>query len=196
MVTIEKFMPWGELEQRIRETPLLWQGEGDPVYPYENAVIRLESLAYADVRPTSLYVLRGNLAVQAAIASDLAIQDCHPLELEGGLLLKNEAGEEVGLVPPIAEATDDDGTYVLDGAHRTGFGRWQGRTHFMGVRISGIRPDCPGYAFPNSWDEMRIMEAVPCSTADKKRYRGPNYRSLYRDFSLLNGSKLREVSSS
>ncbi len=193
MVTIEKVVSWGELEQRIRETPLLQQGEGETIYPYENANIRLEKLAFADVAPTSLYVLRQNLAVQAMIESDLSVAGYHPLELESGLLLKNEIGEEIGFVPPIVEETDEEGKYILDGAHRTSIGRWLGRTHFVAIHVSGIRSDCPSYAFPNNWDEVKIMETVPSDPAEKKHYRGENYRSLYRDFSLLNGSKLREA---
>lgn len=193
MVTIEKILAWEDLEQRLRETPLLRQGGGEAVYPYEDASIRLEKVAYADVAPTSLYVIRKNLAVQAAIGADLSIEGYHPLELEGGLLLKNESGEETGFVPPIVEETDEEGKYVLDGAHRTSIGRWMGRTHFIAVHVSGIRSDCPGYAFPNSWDEVRVMEEVPSNAAEKKHYRGENYRNLYRDFSLLNGSKLREA---
>lgn len=138
-------------------------------------------------------MIRKNLAIQAAIASDLSVEGYHPLELEGGLLLKNETGEETGFVPPIVEETDEEGKYVLDGAHRTSIGRWLGRTHFVAVHVSGIRSDCPGYAFPNSWDEVKVMEEVPSNPAEKKHYRGDNYRGLYRDFSLLNGSKLREA---
>ena len=193
MVTIERVIPWDELEQRLRETPLLRQGDSEPVYPYEDAKIRLEKMAYADVAPTSLYVIRKNLAIQAAIASDLSAVGYHPLELEGGLVLKNETGEEMGLVPPIVEETDEEGKYVLDGAHRTSMGRWLGRTHFVAIHVSGIRSDCPGYAFPNSWDEVKVMEEVPTNPAEKKHYRGENYKGLYRDFSLLNGSKLREA---
>lgn len=193
MVTVEQVVPWEDLEQRLRETPLLRQSGEDAVYPYEDATIRLEKLAYADVAPTSLYVIRKNLAIQAVIGCDLSVEGYEPLALGCGLLLKNENGEETGFIPPIVEETDKEGKYVLDGAHRTSVGRWLGRTHFVAVHISGIRSDCPGYAFPNSWDEIKIMEDVPSNPADKKHYRGENYRSLYRDFSVLNGSKLREA---
>jgi len=192
MVTIENVLPWDDLEQRVRETPLLLHDDSKPVYPYEDATIRLEKIAYADASPTSLYVLRKLLAVQAAITTDLSAKGYHPLELEGGLLLKDEYGTETGLVPPIVEETDAEGKYILDGAHRTSIGRWLGRTHFVAIHVSGIRPDCPSYAFPNSWDEVKITEEVPKDPAQKKQYRGENYRSLYRDFSRLNGSRLRE----
>jgi len=169
MISIEKEIPWDQLEQRLRETPLLQQGDGPAIYPYEDATIRLEKLAYADVAPTTLYVIRKNLAVQAMINVDLSYQNYDPLNLEGGLLLKTGSGDEIGLVPPIVEETDEEGKYVLDGAHRTCIGRWLGRTHFIGVHVTGIRPDCPGYAFPNRWDEIKIVEEVPTNPADKKR---------------------------
>ena len=101
MITVERMIPWDDLEQRVRETPLLQQDDSQPVYPYEDATIRLEKIAYTDVSPTSLYVIRRLLAVQAAIGADLSAKGHHPLELEGGLLLKDEHGKETGLVPPI-----------------------------------------------------------------------------------------------
>jgi hypothetical protein len=194
MVAVEREVAWTELERRLRETPLLRSGEEDEVvYPYEYADIRLARVAYADVAPTSLYVLRKNLAVQAAIACELSVEGFHALELEGGLVLRDDNGKEEGLIPPIVEESDADGKYVLDGAHRTSMGRWLGRTHFVAAHISGIRPDCPSYALPNDWDEIRIMEEVPKNPAEKKHYRGEDYKALYRDFSQLNGSRLREA---
>ena len=174
----------------MRETTLLQSGDSAPVYPYEDASIKLEKVSFSDVSPTTLYVIRKNLAIQAGIAHDLSKEGYHPLELEGGLVLKDDTGEETGFIPPIVEETDDEGKYVLDGAHRTSIGRWLGRSDFLAIHVVGIRPDCPGYAFPNSWDEIRIMEEVPSNPAEKKHYRGENYRALYRDFSPLNGSRL------
>jgi hypothetical protein len=192
MITIEKIVPWEILEQKVREVTLLNSNKAELIYPYEDASIRLERVSYTDVSPTTLYVIRKNLGIQAAIASDLSVAGYHPLELEGGLVLKGEDCEETGFIPPLVEETDSEGKYILDGAHRTSIGRWLGRTHFMAIHVTGIRPDCPGYAFPNSWDEIRIMDEVPSNPADKKHYRGENYRALYRDISALNGSRLRE----
>lgn len=192
MVTIEKILPWEDLEQRLRETPLLYERDGRTVYPYEYADICLKQVLYAETALTSLYVIRKNLAVQTAIASDIAPAGFYPLELEAGLMLINDTNEQIGFVPPIVEQTDQDGMYILDGAHRTNIGRWLGRTHFIAIHVTGIRPDCPSYALPNSWDDLRIVEDVPSNPADKKHYRGDDYRGLYRDFSLLNGGQLRE----
>jgi hypothetical protein len=192
MVTIEETVSWAQLEQMIRATPLLHEQSGQIILPYEAAEISLREVSYTEVAPTSLYVLRENLAIQARIIDDLATWGYHPLELEGGLILRNSEGGSVGLVPPIVEQTDEEGCYILDGAHRTSVGRWQGRTSFVAIHISGIRRDCPGYAYPNDWNDIRIVEDVPTDPAQKKRYRD-DYRALYRDFSLLNGSHLREA---
>ncbi len=192
-VSVEKILAWDDLEQRLREIPLLEMRDGQAVYPYEDADISLEQVAYTDVSPTTLYVVRKNLAIQAALADELAAEGYDPLELTCGLILRNQAGEDAGLIPPIVEETEAEGKYLLDGAHRTSIGRWIGRTHFLAVHITGIRPDCPAYAYPNSWDDIRIMEEVPNDPAKKKQYRDENYRSLYRDMSLLNGGRLREV---
>jgi hypothetical protein len=192
MFKIEKFVPWEEVEYEVRRTPLLATINQEKVYPYENAEINLREIAYKEVRPTSLYVLRANLAVQAALGNDLKAQGCHPLELEGGLVVQNDLGEQVGLVPPIVEESYPEGKYVLDGAHRTSIGRWLGRTSFIAIHITSIREDCPGYAYPNNWDDIRVLDAVPSDPNAKKHYRGENYRQLYKDFSRLNGSRLRE----
>jgi len=195
VVTVERIVPWEELEQNLRKTPLLEERNGEKIYPYAEADIRLADIAYADVAPTSLYVVRNNLAKLATISSDLSVQGYDPLELASGLVLQDETGETVGLVPPIVEETENEGKYILDGAHRTSIGRWLGRTHFTAIHISGIRPDCPAYAFPNDWNDLKIAEKVPTDPAQKKDYRTDwpgGYRSLYRNFGPINGSHLRE----
>lgn len=194
MVSVEQTIGWETVEDKVRQTKLLSTDQARTVYPYEFARITLKNITYDEVAPTSLYVLRSNLAVQSSIASDLSVEGYHPLELEGGLILKSEDEEQVGFVPPIVEETDTEGKYVLDGAHRTSIGRWMGRLGFVAIHVTGIRPDCPGYAYPNDWDRVRIVENVPMNPAEKKHYRGEAYRELYRDFSGLNGSRLREAS--
>jgi hypothetical protein len=193
MFKAEKFIPWEVVEKEVRNTTLLATDNLEvPVYPYENAAISLREVNYDEVRPTSLYVLKDSLAIQAALGSDLIFQGYHPLHLEGGLVLRNDGGEQIGFVPPIVEETKQEGMYVLDGAHRTSIGRWLGRTSFVAIHIADIREDCPAYAYPNNWDDIRIFNTTPSDAAQKKHYRGENYRRLYRDFSQLNGSCLRE----
>lgn len=184
---IEKVVPWEILEQCVRETTLLEPPDGRAIYPYEEATISLREVEYASVSPTSLYVLRRRLAALALITHDLSLAGYHPLELDCGLVIDHE-GRRAGLIPPIVEETATDGQYVLDGAHRTSMGRWCGRTHFLAIHIVGVRPDCPPYAFPNSWDDIRVEEQVPRDPARQRYYRRAHYRALFRDFGLLNKS--------
>jgi len=194
MFTIEGATPWVELKRQVRDTPLLYPRNGQKVYPYAKAGISLKPVSFAEVRPTSLYVLRKNLATQTAIATALAKEGYDPLELRAGLTIHDsETRWSTALVPPIVEQTDADGMYVLDGAHRTSLGRWKGKSEFLAIVISGIREDCPSYALPNEWDGadgIRLVETVPENPADKKHYR-EQPESFYRDFSRLGSSGLR-----
>lgn len=93
-------IPWQTLEDRIRHTPLLMPRDGQQVFPYLDAEITLAEIAYDDVRPTSLYILHDNIALQTELADDLA-PDHDPLALQGGLKLVGDDGREVGLVRQI-----------------------------------------------------------------------------------------------
>ncbi len=183
---VERSIPWKELEPAVRRTPLLNHRD---IHPYADAQIDLREVAYSEVNPTSLYVLRANLALQAALANDIQLEGYNQLELEGSLVIRTPDGELVELVPPIVERTEKEGAYIIDGAHRTNMGRWLGRTSFVAIFISGIREDCPPYAFPNDWEEVKIREEVPTDPTQKKRYREADYKRLYRDFSDFSGSR-------
>lgn len=192
MVNIEGVVDWHTLEQNVRETTLLEQRNGETVYPYENATIQLKNINYRDVSPTSLYVLRKNLAIQAQIAVALFEEGYDPLELDGGLLISGIDDSVQRLVPPIVEETALDGQYVLDGAHRAYRGYLdKDRDSFVAIHVSGIHPDTPAYASPNRWDEIKELDNVPQDPAEKKHYRD-GYRGLYRNFGPLNGSAIRE----
>jgi hypothetical protein len=189
--TVEGATPWSQLEEEVRRVPLLHPRDGEVIYPYADAEISLQEVAYSEVRPSTLYVLRNNLAIQTAITASIRKDDYHPLELEYGLVLGDKDGGLTGLIPPIVEETDEEGMYVLDGSHRTNIGRWAGRTTFNAIHITGIREDCPAYAFPNDWDEVVVRETLPEDIAKRKHYRGTDYYNLYRNFGPLNGSKPR-----
>lgn len=96
MISVVRETPWEVLEDQIRNVPLLEPRNGALVYPYLKADVRLEEIAYADVRPTSLYVLRRHLAFQTQLAQDIAPHD--PLNLMGSLALVGDDGVEVGLI--------------------------------------------------------------------------------------------------
>lgn len=193
---IEREIPFSELEDRLREVTLLGQPD---IHPYEDADIYLERFTWDEVLPTSKYVLTRQLVVQQAISASLGAQRYHQLELEGGLIIVGGEKGRQGLVPPIVERFVERGRpdsvtpYILDGSHRAFRGRMEeGRDSFLGLYIrSGIRADCPPYAFPNTWGEVREVTELPENRADWKNFRGRHPYVFYRDFGPINGSTPR-----
>lgn len=191
MIEVAGQVGWPQLEGQIRAVTMVQPGQnGTPVYPYEDATISLKEVRFDEVRPTTLYLLRPNLAFQGQLSADLQAQGHDPLELDGALLLDDGSGDQVGLIPPLVEETDEDGQCLVDGAHRSFFGLSALRPSFVAVHIRGVRPDCPVYADTNEWDEIVLYDEVPADPSLKKRYR-PNAKGLYRDFSAINGSRMR-----
>jgi hypothetical protein len=190
MIHVAAETPWHILEEQIRQVPLLEARDGALIYPYENAAITLAEIDYEAVRPTSLYVLKDNLAIQKQLTNELAPR-YDPLQLLGSITLRLDDGSEIGLIPPIVEETDSDGPYILDGTHRTLVGRMAGRTAFIAIHITKFRDDCPAAVLPNAWGEIKTYDRVPSDPALKRRYR-ENPLSLRRNFSALNGSRPRQ----
>lgn len=189
-------IPFSEVERQLRGITLLNQPD---VHPYEDAEIFLQEFGWDDVLPTSKYVLSRQLAVQRAIRASIAPHGFDQLELESGLIIVGGEKGQQGLIPPIVERffePDRPGTvqpYIIDGSHRTNLGRMEDRKGFLAVFVSGIRSDCPPYAFPNSWEEVEERTELPEDKAEWKRYRlpiGQEY-TLYRDYSPINGSTPR-----
>lgn len=191
MIRVVGEVPWEVLEDQIRHVPLLQPREDQIIFPYLHAQITLKEISYDDVRPTSLYALRGNLSLQQKLAQELAPSH-DPLALKGALRLLSDQGKEIGLIPPIVEETEENGKYILDGLHRTLAGRQTGRTHFTAIYITDFRSDCPAAVLPNEWDDIKLYDEVPADPALKRRYR-ENQMSLRRDFSELNGSRPRQT---
>jgi hypothetical protein len=189
MITIISSVAFEALKGRLQAITLL----GSTTTPYAHATIQLRTLSYDTVQPTSLYIARSLLAVQEEIEQVLGEQNLHPLELTGGLMLRNEQANgtilEVGLTPPIIECWDGQ-YYVLDGSHRLNLGRMKGRTQFTAIVIEHVAASCPMYAYPNAWNEVITYDTPPLEPALRKRYRD-NYQHLYRDLGPLNGSTLR-----
>ena len=182
--------PWEELQEQIRQVPLLLPRGGELVYPYENARINLYEIPYAAVRPTSLYVVSRNLQLQRELAADLESQGVDPLALEGMVHIKQDDQPPVGLMPPIVEHTPAEGMYVLDGLHRSYIGKQAGRLMFRGIHISGIRHDCPAAVYPNEWSDVIEYTDVPTDPMLKRHYRDHQEQSR-RNFAALNGSRPR-----
>jgi hypothetical protein len=190
---IVKTVPWSELERQVREITLFTERDGKKVYPYRDAAITLETVTYAETRPTTLYVVRNNLETQAHIESCLADRALDPLSLPGGVVLQDSStnGDTVQLTPPFVEVTESDGAYVLDGTHRTYRAHRAGRLFFTAIVVRDIPKEYPAYALPNDWSEIIEYDETPSNPALKKRYIDGDYRSLYRDFGPINGSSMR-----
>lgn len=192
MIKVVNKLEFSELEQRIREVPLLNSPAETPLQPYKNAAISIREIAYTDIRPTTLYALAGNLAFQRQFTVDLAEAGHHPLELEYGLELVSDAGEPFGLLPPMVEEAPE-GLCLIDGIHRNFEPRLLGRTTFSALCIENADPDYPIYAYPNGWDEIVVYDEVPPDPSLKKRYRVENPYDLYRDISGLAKSAPRSA---
>ncbi|HSX43277.1 MAG TPA: hypothetical protein VLF59_04275 [Candidatus Saccharimonadales bacterium] len=192
MIAIEQTIPWETLQEKIRQTPLMEEHNGEIIRPYLHAEISLREFSYSQVHPTSRYALQQNLATQDRLSGELAQQGYDPLHLLGGLVLRDETGTLTGMIPPIVERTAEGEDILCDGIHRTSNGRWRGRLGFMAIHITGADERYPFYALSNSWDEVILQGTVPTDPALKKNYRDmANYHSLYRDFSKLTGRGLR-----
>ncbi len=182
----------------ISEDRLIEQVRGvtlfkDPsVKPYENAKIDIRSIDLSEVRPTTLYVLRQNLEIQRRLAASLGDQGHDPLSLEGALML-DDGINQMGLTPPLVEVDQEHGPCLIDGAHRVYIGRETGRRVIRALYIDGTNPDHPIYAYPNDWEHILEYDNVPGDPALKKHYRNDNPVALYRDFSQINGSVMRQA---
>jgi hypothetical protein len=81
------------------------------------------------VAPTTKYVVADHLALQDELRDDLLGQIRRDqTHLQGAVLLyDNHTKEHHTLIPPIVERSEEDGFYVLDGAHRvvSALNRWR-----------------------------------------------------------------------
>lgn len=186
---VETAMTGSELCDAMREVRL----QNSDVQPYADADISMRSVRLAECRPVSLYVLTDNLKRQLALRASLLGKGVDPLSLDGSLNLRTDDGESVAMLPPIVEEDPEHGPLLIDGTHRTYVGRSLGYDAVKALYITGSHPEYPVYAFPNEWSAIREHHSVPTDLAEKKHYRPGDYRALYRDFSSLNGSRMREA---
>lgn len=175
-----------ELASRLRNVSLLKDVE---VKPYKDATISIRAVDLTLVRPTTLYVLRQNLRFQSTLSCDLREQGFDVFALEGALTLQNE-GQETGLTPPIVEVDAEHGPCLIDGGHRSYIARSTGRMVINALWIENADPRYPIYAYPNEWGDIAEYDTIP---SVKKHYREGDYSALYRNFSSLNGSAMRQT---
>lgn len=187
MISVERSISASELIDTMYQITL---AQDKSVMPYEHASILIEEMGLDDFIPTTLYVLKNGVRFQNQLRQDLLVHGHDSLRLDGALHLSHPTGS-VGLVPPMVEDDPDHGPCLIDGAHRVYMARSLGIEAVKVLRIRNPLPSAPIYAHPNQWNEIVEYDETPADPALKKRYRD-NPRSLYRDFSSLNGSTMRE----
>lgn len=206
-ITLLEHIPAEELLKRVRAIPLMRPKEApadfQPVLPYEEAELSFRTVWPDELNPTSFYALRGKLSFLRELQGELARQGHDLFNLDGGLILKGET-KNWTLTPPVVEhvfekvvfqnATGDLAysspfkvglPIINDGLHRVYLAREQKKM----IKVIHIcrhwNPHHPFYAYPNAWEEVKIVEEVPSNPADKKLYRRDDCYSLFRDFGVL-----------
>ncbi len=194
-----------ELVAQVRRVPLMQRaGDGSEIRVYQNASIFLRRTDPREVNPTSFYLVRGNLQFQRNLRATLMEQGIDTLQLEGALEIRVDDADQVwALMPPVVEVTSRKVRYIPaageidyektqqvqipvinDGVHRVWIAR-EADEFFNGLWVARADPAFPFYAHPNSWDDMREVDAVPSSRAAKKLYSKEDCYALYRDFGVL-----------
>ena len=199
-------VPWQELEQRVRQVPLLKarKPDGGQIFVYEQADISVRNVLPDEVNPTSFYALKEGLQTQRDLRD--ALLDQHSIDtlaLTELLRLRTEQGQEFGLMPPVVELqtrrvryapAEGELTYddvfeikiplVNDGLHRFMIAREVG-SGINVIYVVGADPEFPFYAHPNSWSDVKLVDGVPKTKAEKKLYSRENNDLLYRDFGIF-----------
>ncbi len=198
-----------ELEQRLRRVPLFKpDAQGNPIFPYKNARIEFRHTHPDDVNPTTLYLLRHGLEQQRHLRNafrehhDAGLNSIDTLRLSGAIVYRTEEGVRT-MLPPIVEMQEEKVRYdnphgdkvypephlvnipvINDGAHRMYLAR-QEKAIPLVCHISGVLSEYPFYAFPNHWDNVKIVDEVPAEKREKKLYKREDSYELYRNFDAV-----------
>lgn len=192
MVEITEIKSGQELVEAISDVPLLRKSaNGETIYPYKNARVRLEEMRLSDIRPVSLYVVKSGLLNQTRLRRELAFRGQDPFNLEASFRVSNKQ-HAWDLMPPIVEDDPEDGPCLIDGTHRGYQARLLGRKTFKALHIQAADPRYPIYAYANEWHEVVAYDEAPKEPTKKKKYRVDDPYSLYRDFSQLATSQPRQ----
>ena len=196
---IKKIIPYSGLEERLRQVPLMGRDEqGNQIYPYRSANISLREISVDEVNPTTFYLLQSGIEHQIRLNQELLKYGIDTLRLHSAVVFETEQGIRT-LLPPIVEVQEEHvkfenhhgdrtypGTYrikvplINDGAHRLYLARMR-EVHPTVLYLSGIPSRYPFYAFPNHWDDVRVVDEVPRNKEEKKLYRREDSYALYRN---------------
>ncbi len=185
VIEVERFSR-EELFSALRETRL--RGF-DGVRVYAEASFELVTSDPGDLAPAQRYVLEAGVAKILELREALLGHGVDVFDLDGGIWVRTSdtPEERIPVIPPVVEESKEpDGRTVWiinDGIHRVFAARSLGLP-INTVRVAGVSPDCPYYAFalPNGWAEVAELEELP-DGFQKKAYRQPdNYKALFREF--------------
>jgi FMN phosphatase YigB (HAD superfamily) len=181
----------GELLERLRAVTLL---KDRSVEIYRGASISVERLAPESIAPAQLYVLQEALELQRQLRYELQRFGVDSLALDGFVEIEVEGRDgRVGLLPPVVEESIEANGRVVnlicDGMHRVYLSRLEWVMPKV-VFVRGLDRRYPYYAYPNTngWDDVKLVTSLKEETGEKtlkKWHRIENYKSLYRDFSVV-----------
>ncbi len=200
MLKILERIHFVDLEEKLRQVQLLKpDAAGKPIYPYKDAHISFRQVHPDEVNPTTFYLLRKGIEQQRQLRQEFLVHEIDTLALDGAVVYQTGEGTRT-LLPSIVEVQEEevifqnprgDQTYVQpfrikipvinDGAHRVYVAREE-KVLPVVCFITGALAEYPLYAFPNHWDDVKIVDAVPDRKEDKKLYRREDNYGLYRNF--------------
>ena len=201
-----KFFSQRELVMRLKTVTMLQDKEA---HPYKDANIQTTDINTDQLSPAQLYVLKSEFekvralrwAMQEAFNVDIlrmadtriaqgkiipAALGTDNTESLGYVEFVVDNGETITILPPIIEAWKeaDKSSHLIinDGMHRCYLAR-ASRIVPAVVRIDGIPPKYPYYAFPlaGGWSDVSMVIKLLDSQL-KKFHRVAEYKKLYRDF--------------
>ena len=169
---IVRYLGWEAVKAILQDVRL----NGDhSLRPYADAQIRARRLRIADLRPTAYYALNGQLEGHRFLQRSLEREYALSLfDLTGALdYLVGDMFYRMG--PPLIETYFEPAegqvvSAIVDGLHRILLARALGHEFIWAVEITGIPPQFPLVPLPLTWDNIRLMDAVPPLEA-KRRFR-------------------------
>jgi hypothetical protein len=173
MIAIEKIEPIEDAFVRLRAAPLDAAGD-EQVFIYKDAGMRLADLAPEEANPSSLYVLKPQLALLRDMRKELLDRyGIDILHLSSVLHLKTADGQVLGMAPPFVEVYEETVNIVprpgdqhppnalsiripifKDGMHRAWIAREEGETVRCIVVSGALKTHLP-YAYPNAWSQVK-----------------------------------------
>lgn len=187
--------PPDELLAALRRTPM--PGRGGAL-PYAEAdLVVAPAVDPAALAPAQRYVLRPGLRRTAALRAALLSHGVDLFALDGGAHVRF-AGDDDGsdgpataprpVIPPIVEEWAGPGgdavLLVADGIHRVCAARAAGLPITV-VVVRGVPSSLPYYAFPNAWEDVALLDALPPGFVKKAHREPADPQSLYRDYNAV-----------